>query len=197
MADTDVVPSTTDDDDTTVDTDTVVEPDDVVVDPDKDKVSKADFDKVFARMQAADRAKTIAENKLAEEAKAKLGDLERAQTERDEAVKLNEDLTKAVTALRVENAFHRENKYTWHDPADALAALDMSGVEIGEDGQVSGLKAAIDDVAKRKPHFVKKNDKADPPPVASGDPANGKRKGEPAETADRKALRNRFPALNK
>lgn len=160
-----------------------------------DTIPKEDFDKLFARMQAADRAKTAAENKLSEIEKAKLGDLDRAKTERDEAVKENAELQKVVQQMRIENAFHRENKYTWHDPADALAALDMSVVQIGEDGKVEGLKAAIDDVAKRKPHFVKKD--TGPAPVATGDPANGTRKGEKAETADRKALANRFPALRK
>jgi hypothetical protein len=160
-----------------------------------EKVSKEDFDKLFSRMQAADRAKTAAEHKLSEIEKAKLGDLDRAKTERDEAVKENTELQKVVQQMRIENAFHRENKYTWHDSADALAALDMSVVQIGEDGKVEGLKAAIDDVAKRKPHFVKKD--TGPAPVATGDPANGTRKGEKAESADRKALANRFPALRK
>jgi hypothetical protein len=185
---------TTTGDDTT-DKSTTDKPDTVVVAKD-DKVAKEDFDKLFARMQAADRAKTAAEQKLADIEKAKMGDLERAQAERDEALAQVAALAKVVENLRIENAFHLENKYTWHDPKDALGALDMSGVEIGEDGKVSGLKSAIDDVAKRKPHFVKK-DSGDPAPVASGDPANGQRKGNKAEGADRKALANRFPALNK
>lgn len=162
-----------------------------------DKVSKADYDRVFARMQAADRAKTESEKKLSEIEKAKLGDLELAKTERDEAVKMVTNLEKVVHDLRVENAFHRENKYTWHDPADALSALNMANVSIGEDGTVEGLKAAIDDVAKRKPHFVKKDDNSGPKPVASGEPVNGKRQGSKVETADRAALSKRFPALNK
>jgi hypothetical protein len=161
----------------------------------QEKINKSDYDKLFARMQAADRAKNAAENKLSAIEKAKMGDLERATAERDEAVKQNAELQKAVQQMQIENAFHRENKYTWHDPADALAALDMSVVQIGEDGKVEGLKAAIDDVAKRKPHFVKKD--TGPAPVATGDPANGTRKGEKAETADRKSLANRFPALRK
>lgn len=192
MADDDGTVQSTDTDDTTV-----TEDDDTTTSTEtkSETVSKAEYDKVFARMQAADRAKIDAVNKLSEIEKEKLGNLERAVQERDEAVKENEQLKSEIQKTRIENAFHRENKYTWHDPADALAALDMSVVQIDEDGNVEGLKAAIDDVAKRKPHFVKKD--TGPAPVATGDPANGRRKGDAVETTDRKALATRFPALRK
>lgn len=176
------------------DSDETVEP---TVTTDDDKVSKADYDKLFARMQAADKAKSAAEKALSDKNKAEMSELERTKTELDEAKQLATKLASDVDKLRIENAFFQNNKYTWHDPSDAIAALDMSTVSIGEDGKVEGLTAAIADVAKRKPHFVKKDDKSDPPPVATGDPANGNRKGTKVESADRAALAKRFPALNK
>ena len=157
-------------------------------------ISKADYDKLFARMQAADRAKTVAEHKLSEIEKAKLGEVDRLKVDVEELTKENTTLKTQLEKVRIENAFHRQNKYTWHDPEDALSFLDMASVTIGEDGKVEGLKAAIDDVAKRKPHLVKKD--TGPEPVASGEPANGTRKGDQSGP-DVKALSKRFPAIRK
>jgi FtsZ-binding cell division protein ZapB len=179
--------------------------DDVTTDVDVDKadggdtkpttVSQSDYDKLFARMQAADRAKTAAEHKLSEIEKAKLGEVDRLKVDVEELTKENDQLKTQLQTVRIENAFYRENKHTWHDPADALSFLDMSSVTIGEDGKVEGLKSAIDDVAKRKPHLVKKD--TGPEPVASGEPVNGTRKGDKPESGDMKALAKRFPALRK
>lgn len=157
-------------------------------------VSKAEFDKVFARMQAADRAKNDAETKLREKEQAELGELDRAKVQLEEQKARADEAEKELKKTLIENAFHRENKHTWHDVADAIAALDMSLVEVADDGKVTGMAKAIEGVAKSKPHYVK-NDDGSGPPAANG-ANNGKRKGE-GETPDRATLAKRFPALNK
>jgi hypothetical protein len=180
-------------DDVTTNDDVTQKPDDVGTAA-AETIAKSDYDKLFARMQAADRAKTAAEQKLSDIEKAKLGEVDRLKVDVEELTKKNGELQNELQKVRIENAFHRENKYTWHDSTDALSFLDMARVTIGEDGKVEGLKSAIDDVAKRKPHLVKKD--TGPEPVASGEPVNGTRKGDQSGP-DVKALSKRFPALGK
>jgi hypothetical protein len=170
-------------------------------DGEEEKVSKSELDRVKARMQAADKAKSAAEAKLREIEQAKLGDLEKAKLQLDEVTKRAEAAEKALRDTQIENAFHRNNKFEFHDVADAISALDLSGVEIDEDGKVSGMEAAIKDVVKRKPHFVKsqkqKDDTGNGTPAANG-ALNGTRKGDEKQNqATRAALAKRFPVLNK
>lgn len=168
----------------------------------KATVSKSDFDKLFARMQAADRAKNLAETALREKEKAEMSDLDRTKAELEDERKKAEEAAAQVKTMMVENAFHRENKFAWHDVSDAIAALDLSGVEVTEDGKVTGMAAAIKDVAKRKPHYVKSKQEGseegdgDGPPAANGH-NNGRRKGDKGEALDRAKLAQRFPALGK
>lgn len=162
---------------------------------DADVVPKSEFEKLFARMQAADRAKNAAEAKLREKEQAEMSETERTKAQLAEATKKAEEAQNRLKTTLIENAFHRENKIVWHDVSDAIAALDMSGVEITEDGKVTGMAAAIKDVAKRKPHYVKQGEGTQPP--AANGASNGQRRGEKGETPDRKALIARFPALGK
>lgn len=173
--------------------------DDQDADGDQDeKVSKTDFDRLFTRMQAADRAKTAAEAKLREKEQAELSDLDRTKSQLEDEKKAREEAEGNLRRMVIENAFHRENRYSWHDVGDALAALDLSGVEIDDDGKVTGMAAAIKKVAKDKPHFVKSKEEGEGSgPPAANDATNGRRKGESSETLDRKKLVSRFPALGK
>lgn len=163
-----------------------------------DTVSKAEFQRILDRMKAADRAKSAAEAKLREKERAEMGDLDRAKSELEEQKTRAEELESRLNALLIENAFHRENKIIWHDVSDAIAALDMSGVEITEDGKVTGMADAIKNVAKKKPHYVKSIDEGDgDAPPAANSATNGQRKGKKSETLDSKRLASRFPALGK
>jgi hypothetical protein len=164
-------------------------------------VSKSDFDKLFARMQAADRAKNAAEQKLKEKEQAEMGELDRAKAVAEEATKRADEAEGKLKAMVIENAFHRENKFDFHDVSDAVAALDLSTVEIGDDGKVKGMAAAIKEMVKRKPHYVKSKreedeGEGDDPPAANG-AQNGRRKGQQSETFDAKKMAQRFPALSK
>lgn len=166
-------------------------------DDSQETVSKADWKKLFARMQAADRAKGVAEAKLREKEQAEMSELDRTKSQLEEAAKAKTEADDRLKAMVIENAFHRENKFTWHDVADAVAALDLSGVEVGEDGKVTGMAAAIKDVAKRKPHYVKSEDKDGTGLPAANGAHNGQRKGKETETVDKAKLVARFPALGK
>lgn len=164
-------------------------------------VSRTDFDKLFARMQAADRAKTTAEKALREREQKDMSEVDRLKAQLEDATSRADGSDDRLKAMIIENAFHRDNTVTWHDVSDAIAALDLSGVEVGEDGKVKGMAAAIKDVAKRKPHYVKTSSDKDEgegttQPAANG-ASNGRRKGEKGETFDRQKMVNRFPALGK
>lgn len=156
-------------------------------------ISKSEYDKLFNRMQAADRAKSDAEKRLKSIEEKDMSELEKTKSQLKTATDEREGLADQLKKVLIENAFHRDNKYSWHDVSDAISALDMSGVEITDDGKVTGMSDAIKDVAKRKPHFVKTEN---PPPAATG-ANNGQRKGEKGESSDRNALLQRFPALGK
>jgi hypothetical protein len=160
-------------------------------------VTQADLDAVVNRMKAADRRATEAENKLKEIARKDQSELERAQNDVQELTKRTAELIAALDAQALENAFLTSNKYTWHDPKDALALLDREGVEV-KDGKVTGLEPAIAKLAKAKPHLIKPetgNGGGDSSSGASGSPNNGTRKGDAKKPAP--DLSKRFPALSK
>lgn len=196
----DDVTEDTEDEEETTDTTDAGEGEETSDEGDQQTYSKADYEKLLARMKAADKAKSVAENKLREHDQAKLSDLEKAQAQVDELTKRATAAEEKLKNTLIENAFHRSNKFEFHDVADAISALDLTGVEIDDDGKVTGMEAAIKDVVKRKPHFVKsqkEKDAGNGAPAANG-ALNGTRKGdEKQQQANRAALAKRFPALNR
>lgn len=153
---------------------------------------KAELERVRSRMKAADRRATEAERKNKEFADKDKTELERAQSEAAEIKKQHDDAVAALRNTRLENAFYRDNSVSWNDPGDAFALLDMSNVEIDDDGKVHGMKEAIKSLASKKKYLVKAEN--DPSTEASGSSVNGRRKGEPNKP-DRSALAKDFPAL--
>jgi hypothetical protein len=100
----------------------------------------------------------------------------------------------------------------WVDVEDTLALAERLGyledLELDDDGNVDrkALRAALRELAKRKPHLVVKKaggrksdqdddeDEGDNGQGSSAPTMNGKRKGD-RTTADREALKKRFPVL--
>lgn len=160
-----------------------------------DTVSKADFDRLMARMQAADRRASAAETKVKDFEKAGQTDLEKATSEAQEAARERDETREALKAERIANAFLASNDVAWHDASDALEMLRskyMDGVEIDDSGKVTGMKEAIKRLAKEKKYLVNAGGSGE----TSGDQMNGKRKGDKGDTAAKeKELAKRFPAL--
>lgn len=111
--------------------------------------------------------------------------------------------------LRV--AFLSANVVEWVDPDDALRLIDLSELDVSDDGTVDKreLRAALRDLARRKPHLVKKatkkasgpdadddEDDADQGSRRSASTMNGKRKGTKS-TANKEKLMQDFPALRR
>lgn len=109
----------------------------------------------------------------------------------EEARRQNEDLL-----IRVE--FMANTKYSWKNPKAALRLLDLSDVEIDEDGEVEGLDEAIEKLATSEPYLLdtskeEKDDKDKKRRGATGQPTGGKRKGNP----NRDKLLAKYPALRR
>ena len=165
-------------------------------------VSRAEFDKVMERLKASDRRATQAEKdrdankKIIDDAEtAKLGDVQKAEKEKNDALALAASQAEELKSTKLENAFALTTGVNWHDPATAYAILQasyMDGVEI-KDGKVEGMKAAIDKLVKEKPFLVNK-DVVQPSPEATGSSHNG-RKGSDAEQEKARAaeLKRRMP----
>lgn len=111
-----------------------------------------------------------------------------------------EQLTSANKALAVQIAFLQEPGYEWHSPERALAALDLSSVEIGEDGVVSNpqvLKDAIKKLASEEAWMLKtkKDEEAELPPPSGGGPGNPSANKQKNAAAEKERLRAKYPAL--
>lgn len=105
--------------------------------------------KLKNRMQAADRRASTAEARVAElePIAAKVPDLEKQVENGSEQIK----------KLRIDNAFLTSD-VKWVDAEAALRLVDLSDVEIKDDGTVKGLKEALAALAEKKPYLVQKDD---------------------------------------
>lgn len=118
----------------------------------KDYGLKAARQIVKDRDQAATerRARTAAERKLKDAEDAKLSESERA-------TKQQQDSEKAIAAAntRIINAEIKvaASAAGAHDPDAVLALIDREGIEIDDEGSVSGVKSALDLLLKAKPYL--------------------------------------------
>ena len=121
-------------------------------------------------------------------------ELEKAQSDLNEASAKVETLIAENTELRVQNAFLTSNKHAWRNPRTALRLADLSEVEINDDGEVIGLDKALDALAKSDPYLLKgKEDEDDESPTSTGRPTGKGKKGQ----ADRELLLKKYPALRR
>lgn len=180
-------------------------------DEDEPMYTAADMAKVRARMKAADKRAGTFE---AENARLKAGGRKPADVETESTKAANDRAVAAeerAHTLALQNAFYRASTVDWIDPDDALRLVDLSNVDVDEDGTVDrkALARELKALAKRKPHLVKPavqsddedddddEDEGQRPPRRTAPPKlNGKRKGK-SDVPDKKALANRFPALNR
>lgn len=132
-------------------------------------------------------------------------DLTEARSTVDRLTKTNRELTLrlAVVTTPIPNV-------EWVDVEDTIALAERLGylddLDLDDDGTVDrkALRAALRELAKRKPHLVvkkaggresdKDDDEDDETDRRSAPTMNGKRKGK-RTTADRDALAKRFPVL--
>jgi hypothetical protein len=207
--------STDDDTDADADVDDDASGDDKDDKDDKDKdddrsdwYSPEEYARLRTRMRNSDRnnEKLRLENARLKSAKDKgtktddkTDDTSDADRKSPEDVEKERKREERSRKLAMENAFLRASNVDWVDPEDAFRLVDLSDVDVDEDGTVDtkALARALRDLAKRKPHLVKKpqsgsddtDDDQGPSPKL-----NGKRKGS-SPAPQRKELEKRFPAL--
>ena len=157
-------------------------------------VSKAEYDRRMAQLQAADQRRQAAENELKTLKDKDIPAMEKLQRDNVELIARAEKAEADLAAVRVDNAFFKDNKYKWNNPATALRVLDRSKVEIDDKGEVHGLTAALDALAKSDPYLLAPKTEPEPEPKGStGMPAGG---GKPADTkGELKGLASRIPAM--
>lgn len=109
-------------------------------------------------------------------------------------------LEDSLRSAHLENAFLKDNTYSWHNPGRALKLADLSKVEIDDDGTVHGLKEALDKLAKSDAYLINKEGKEEKKtPPNTDDPKNKGKKEKAADSKDdkRAALLRKYPALRR
>jgi predicted RNase H-like nuclease (RuvC/YqgF family) len=139
--------------------------------------------KAQARLKEIDDADKSATERL----EGKISDLE----------KQNEALLAANKELSIKNAFLADKKHAWRNPDSALKLLDLSEVDIDDDGKISGLDKAIKKLADSDSYLLEPTDENTglPPRQASGD--RTKQQPKDKATKSREDLIKRFPALQR
>ena len=97
--------------------------------------------------------------------------------------------SETIRSLQLQVAFLSDNTHSWNDPKLAISLIDMDDLDIEEDGSISGLKEALDDLAKNRPYLVKTPEKQQR--RKSGD--QQQRKSDSAtKAAERSKLRSKY-----
>lgn len=143
------------------------------------------FESVEA-MQAAAKAKKEADDKSKSELEMEKAAREKAEAEGKSALaKANERLINAEIKIAAQAA-------RFVDPGDAVALVDRTNVQIDDAGKITGVKEAVETLAKAKPHLIGKGGKGsigsgsnpgpdDPPdPVAAAKKIAEERNKKPA-----------------
>lgn len=160
-------------------------------------VTREEYDAVMRRMQAADKRasdEAAARKQLEDKGKDELTRSQERVKELEQSVQQSEA---QLQKLRLQNAFLSDVSHSWHDPSDVLRfVMDDDLVTIDDNGNVQGMKAALDKLAKGKPYLVKPKDEsaAGAAGKSGADMNSGSGGNKEPDTA---ALRNKYPALRR
>jgi len=158
-----------------------------------DTVSRAELDAVLARMRAADQRATKAETDLRQLRDKDLPEATKLKRDFEESQQQVTKLQETNTALALKVAFLSDNTYTWHNPERALKLVDLSQVEVREDGTVSGLKDALKALATSDAYLIKQEATQEAPkPAGTAQGNNGASTG---AKPNQKGMVARIPAL--
>lgn len=112
----------------------------------------------------------------------------------------NQKMSSELSGARMKIAFLSDNSYEWQSPGLALKAADLSDVEIDDDGQVHGLKAALEKLATENPFLLKQAETKKRKPANSGTatgkpPASNSSKSK--EKSTKEQLRAKYAGLKR
>lgn len=169
-------------------------------------VSADEYAALQRRMQAADRAKTAAEQRVAEFEAANATELEKAIKRAEEAEAKLGEAEKRARDAQIHSEVLKLPGYEWHDADALLKLIDLDGVEVGEDGKITGVKEAVKALASKAPYLLKatddksgdKKDKKDQKPP-DGPPSGHQPGTTPPDgaAAKREELLERYPQLQR
>jgi chromosome segregation ATPase len=155
--------------------------------------AKAEAESFRERMRAADQRAAKFEQELKQLRDKDLPEAEKLKRDYAETQKQVETLQETNTKLALHVAFLSDNTYTWHNPDRALKLVDLSQVEVGTDGKVSGLKDALKALATSDPYLIKQEAKEETTPPGSTAPGNNGSNGTGKPKAT--AMTSRFPVM--
>jgi len=146
-----------------------------------------------ANAEAAKRRKELERFQQEEQkrADAELSELEKAQKLAEDWKTRFDETSAALDGMRMRQAFYDATaaaKVVFVNDAarqDAFDLSDLAGVEIGEDGEVTGMDEVVKALQKSRPHLF---GKAEPPDINSGEGGGKKKKG----GEDDEGIRRRF-----
>lgn len=192
---------------------------------DEDEDDDDDEEKLTRPERQAARYRTRLRQQEAEnrEMAARLKALEDKDKKPDEVVSRDltetreklEQVTKQNRSMTLELAFFKANVVDWVDPSDALRLVDLEEVDVDDDGtvDVKALRRALRELAKSKPHLVKKTestkgraqddddddeeDDDEPRSRQSANTMNRQRRGTKGKAPSRQELAKKFPVLNR
>lgn len=153
----------------------------------------AETETIRKRMTAADQRAAKLEAELQQIRDKDLPETEKLQRDFAAAQEQVATLQTANTELALQNAFLKDNTFTWHNPDRALKLADLSQVEVRPDGTVIGLKDALKNLATSDAYLVKTE--VETPPQEPGGTAPGNNGSAGTRTATAKVLATRLPAL--
>lgn len=163
-------------------------------------VSREDYDRLRTQLAAADQKRVEAEKAHAQLRDKDMPEMQKAQRDLTESQARVTELEASLSSLRIENAFLSANTQDWHNPGAALQLLDRSKITVDSNGQVVGMKEAIEALAKSHAFLLKpksaddgKGNTAPPPPGTS--PSNGGIAPGSGAKPDASAVAARFPAM--
>jgi cell division protein FtsB len=154
-----------------------------------------DLAKQRERAQAADQRAAKFEAELKQLRDKDLPEAEKQTRELQEAQEKVSALAETNKALALQVAFLKDNTFTWHNPERALKLVDLSKVEVNEDGTVSGLKDALNALAKSDAYLVQADktvEEVTPPPGTAPGNNGASGTGKPRTGA----LAGRLPVMN-
>lgn len=119
-------------------------------------VTRAEYDTILKRLQAADKAKGAAEKRLREMDDAEKSELEKAQRDLQVATERAERAEAEALRARMEKELLKYPGYTWHDPDAVLTLVDMDLIDVDEEtGKIKGVREALKKLATEKPYLLK------------------------------------------
>lgn len=163
----------------------------------EETISKKDHDAVVARMKAADARASKFEAELKAIRDKDLPAQEKLAKDHEELVARHEALVETNKTLALENSFLKANTFKWKDPEAALKLADLSEVEVGDDGKVTGLEAALKSLATTK-KWLLEDEQADDkkePAGSAGAPPMGAGATNRGTGADKNKLKSTYSAL--